>query len=219
MWGFWGSPKAPDMAMPFAVPHGRLSSTCRLARKFQPEANSSPPARSCECMEEESKAAKFCQEVDTLASQALWWVVDIIGNNQEAKLQVRAPPVTLDPYKGYIVNLGWKPNMVFDAGSCQKSCLDAYKTIANTCGHTGGEGNVIAEEGQYDAGCGTYSYIITNTAPRKGELRCNSEGDFPKHKDVHEVTVKQGLKAMCNEVLPDVVTPGHEAITRIYYSK
>ncbi|KAG7055994.1 hypothetical protein JMJ77_0008445 [Colletotrichum scovillei] len=164
-------------------------------------------------------AAKFCQEVDALASQALSWVVDISGNNQEAKLQARTPPVTLDPYKGYIVNLDWKPNMVFDAGSCQKSCLDAFKTVANTCGHTGGEGNVMAEKGQYDAGCGTYSYHITNTAPRKGELRCNSEGDFPKHKDVHEVTVKQGLKAMCNEVLPDVMTPGHEAITRIYYSK
>ncbi|KAK1714358.1 hypothetical protein BDP67DRAFT_577487 [Colletotrichum lupini] len=164
-------------------------------------------------------AAKFCQEVDALASQALSWVVDISGNNQEAKLQARTPPVTLDPYQGYIVNLDWKPNMVFDAGSCQKSCLDAYKTVANTCGHTGGEGNVMAEKGQYDAGCGTYSYQITNTAPRKGELRCNSEGDFPKHKDVHEVTVKQGLKAMCNEVLPDVVTPGHGAITRIYYSK
>lgn len=77
----------------------------------------------------------------------------------------------------------------------------------------------MAEKGQFDAGCGTYSYQITNTAPRKGELRCNSEGDYPKHKDVHEVTVKQGLKAMCNEVLPDVVIPGHEAITRIYYSK
>lgn len=132
----------------------------------------------------------------------------------------RTPPTTPDTYKDYRVSLQWKPSTSAPASSCSMSCASAYRALADSpCGHTGGEQNVMALSGSFvmGAACGTYSYSIlvpgsgSSDSPNNSgggggtagtplalqEQQCYSESQWPKHRDVNEVSVKEAAKAAC----------------------
>ncbi|KAK8134605.1 hypothetical protein PG984_006617 [Apiospora sp. TS-2023a] len=160
--------------------------------------------------------AGFCQELAKGdGSSSLSWTVDGKGQHLSPKKTKhrRAPPVNPDQYEDFKITLEWEPTSK-EAGFAKKcsrfdACFDAYHSAAQgPCGRAGGGQTVMAREGTYDRGCGTYKWSIA-TPPKEDpgttyvaldgpqEQFCHATFNFPGHKDVRREDVINTANKAC----------------------
>ncbi|KAH5400317.1 hypothetical protein HBI47_197940 [Parastagonospora nodorum] len=72
----------------------------------------------------------------------------------------RTPPPSPKSFQGY------KFNFEFIGGNsgCKKTCEEAYADLNSACGR---EGTTMKQKGQFDVGCGKYSYSIEQPPPKQ----------------------------------------------------
>ncbi|KAK2036282.1 hypothetical protein LZ31DRAFT_243312 [Colletotrichum somersetense] len=108
--------------------------------------------------------SEFCNQQQQDEANPLNWKVNTNGNRLHPIVKGRSPPVTPSTYRDLVVQLIWTPHKAFAQGSCLKGCFETYQEIAQSyCGHTGGESNLMAENGTWSSDCGQYSWVITQS--------------------------------------------------------
>lgn len=108
----------------------------------------------------------FCMAIDGTVDMK--WTVDAHGKQKtptKMMMKKRTPPPNPNSYDTFNFNLAWakEDNDNDGCGQTALSCYEAFaKIIDSSCGHEGGESNVITAKGSLPLpGCGTYSYEIT----------------------------------------------------------
>ncbi|KAK2002951.1 hypothetical protein LX36DRAFT_666781 [Colletotrichum falcatum] len=131
-------------------------------------------------------------------------VVDSKGTSRipNPQLHKRTPPANQSTWLDYNFDLRFKPETGAEAGAeCKVTCEDAFAAFpASKCGQNGGQGNSMARYGEYEAGCGKFSYQITKVTPSKlGAQKCYETNNFGKHEDVSKDFQKQYIGWACVE--------------------